>query len=156
MLQASCRYGNFGAPAGGASRGGPVELWSLGDPTAGAGMSEAVSSEEALERRARRTHCGRPCYSLVGVGCGLPGWPFDSACVQHGWSERTQAGRRLRRTGMVHVRCIPRRRLVGQSCVVVAWERGASGSRPVLEVPHPRTKLGNGATQCLGGYQMAG
>ena len=69
VLETSCRTGSFGSPGGGASRGGPVELWSLGDPIAEAGTSEAVSSEGALERRARRTHCGRPCYSLVGVGC---------------------------------------------------------------------------------------
>ena len=73
VLEASCRSGSFGSSGGGASRGGPVELWSLGDPITEAGTSEAVSSEEALERRARRTHCGRPCYSLVGVGGDLPG-----------------------------------------------------------------------------------
>ena len=66
-----------------------MELWSLGDPTAEAGSSGAVYSEEALERLARRTHCGRPCDSLVGVGCDLPGWPFDLVCVQHGWAETT-------------------------------------------------------------------
>ena len=97
-----------------------MKLWSLGDPTAEAGRSEAVSSEEALERRARRTHCGRPCDSLIGVGYDLPGWPFDFLCVQHGWAERTQAGRRLRRTDMVHLWCILRRQPVGQPCVVVA------------------------------------
>ena len=80
-----------------------MELWSLGDPIAGAGTSEAVSSEEALEWRARRTLCGRPCDSLVEVGCDLPGWSLDFVCVQHGRSERAQAGRRLRRTDMVHV-----------------------------------------------------
>ena len=81
----------FGPAADGTNRGGPVQLWSLGGPIAEAGTSEAVSSEEALERRARRTHCGRPGDNLVGAGCYLP---FDFACVQHGWAERTQAGRR--------------------------------------------------------------
>ena len=97
-----------------------MELWSLGGPIAEAGTGEAVSSEEALERRARRTHCGRPFDNLAGAGCYLPGWPFDFACVQHGWAERAQAGRRSRRTDTVHWSCVLRCQPLGQPYVLVA------------------------------------
>ena len=39
----------------------PVGSWSLGWPSAETVTSKAKPLEEALERRTRRTHRGRPC-----------------------------------------------------------------------------------------------
>ena len=88
----------MGPATGDTSRGSPVESWSLGGPIAEAVSSEAGPSEKALERRTRRIHCGQPCDNPAGAECFLSVWPFDFACVQHGWVEKSQAGRRSRRT----------------------------------------------------------
>ena len=48
-----------------------VGSWSLGGPIAEAVTSEAGPSEEALERRTRRTHWGRPCNNPAGAECYL-------------------------------------------------------------------------------------
>ena len=66
--------------------------WSLGGPSAEAVTSETRPSEEALERRTRRTHCGRPrdktgvdstCLGSVCVGSFV----FCSLFVQMGGPE---------------------------------------------------------------------
>ena len=68
---ASGPTGGWRRPAlGGARHNDPVGSWSLGGPSAEAVTSETKPSEEALERRTRRTHCGRPCDNPgVTVAC---------------------------------------------------------------------------------------
>ena len=53
-----------------------VGSWSLGGSSAEAVTSETKPSEKALERRTRRTHCGRPCDNPVVTACCLPRSPF--------------------------------------------------------------------------------
>ena len=79
---ASGPTGGWRRPAlGGARHNDPVGSWSLGGPSAEAVTNETKPSEEALERRTRRTHCGRPCDN-PGVTPGwLPKSPFGFACV---------------------------------------------------------------------------
>ena len=50
-------------------------------PSAEAVTSEAWPSEEAMERRTRRIHYGRPCGNEAVTGCFLSGLPFDFACA---------------------------------------------------------------------------
>ena len=79
---ASGPTGGWRRPAlGGARRNDPVGSWSLGGPSAEAVTSETKPSEEALERRTRRTHCWRPCDNPGVTVCCLPRSPFGFACV---------------------------------------------------------------------------
>ena len=136
MLWASGRpSGSWGPATGGTSRDDPVGSWSLGGPSAEAVTNETGPSEEALERWTRRTHSGRPCDYPAGAECCLSRLPFDLACVQHGWVERSQTGHRLRRTEL---------------------ERGASKSRPLSGVAHPRPDSGRSSGQCLGCCETTG
>ena len=66
---------------GGARHNDTVGSWSLGGPSAEAVTSETKPSEEAPERRTRRTHCGRPGDNLGVTACCLPRSPFVFACV---------------------------------------------------------------------------
>ena len=59
---------------GGARHNDLVGSWSLGGPSAEVVTSETKPSEEALERRTRRTLCGRPCGNPGVTACCLP-WP---------------------------------------------------------------------------------
>ena len=79
---ASDPTGGWRRPAlDGARYNDPVRSWSLDVPSAEAVTSETKPSEEALERRTRRTHCGQPCNNPGVTACCLPKSPFDFACV---------------------------------------------------------------------------
>ena len=66
------------------TRGGS---WSQGGPSAEAATCGA---EEALQRRTRRTHCGRPCDSLGAMGYYHPrSW---SGYVSVVWAVRHRRG----------------------------------------------------------------
>ena len=81
-MGASCSTGGWKRPAlGGARHNNPVGSWSLGGPSAEAVTSEKKPSEEALERRTRRTYCGGPCDNPGVTACCLPRSPFGFACV---------------------------------------------------------------------------
>ena len=56
----------------------PERSWSLGGPSA-----EAVTcgAKETLQRRTRRTHCGRPCGSLGTMGYYHPRSRFGFVSV---------------------------------------------------------------------------
>ena len=89
-------------------RDGPLDSWSLGGPSAEAVKNGTKPSEEALEWRTRRTHCGRPCDNPGVTACCLPRSPFGGAmlvvnCVGKTWSfgrSRERAG-----GGTGHMRC---------------------------------------------------
>ena len=55
--------------------------WDLGEPSAKVVTSEAGPSEEALERRTRRTRCGRSCGSPGVMGRYLSESLSCFACV---------------------------------------------------------------------------
>ena len=59
-------------------------------PSAEAVTSEMKSSEEALERRTRRTHCGRPRGSPAGAEIDPSGELSDFACIQRVWPRSFQ------------------------------------------------------------------
>ena len=74
--------GGWRRPAlGGARHNDSVGSWSLGGPSAEAVTSETKPSEEALERRTRRTHYGRPCDNPGVTSCCLPRSPFGFECI---------------------------------------------------------------------------
>ena len=75
--------------------------WYVGGPSAEAVTNKTRTSEEALERRTRRTHCRRPRDNPGVTRCCLPRSPFGFVCAEHSWTERPHAGHQLRRTNTV-------------------------------------------------------
>ena len=102
VLRASNRpSGGWGPATGDTNRGDPVGSWSLDGLSVEVVTSETGALEEALKRRTRRTHCGWPYDTPAGAECYLSILPFDCACIQHGWTEGSQAGYRSRRRDTV-------------------------------------------------------
>ena len=99
---ASSPTGDWRRPAlGGARHNDAVGSWSLGGLSVEAVPSETKPSEEVLEQRTRRTHCGRPCDNPGVTAFCLPRSPFGFACVRNSWTERRHAGHQLRGKTMV-------------------------------------------------------
>ena len=144
LRAASGPSGGWGPSPGEVGQGASVGLWSLGGPSAEVVTSEARPLEEALERRTRRTHCGRPCDNPGGKGCWLPRSPFGFACTSDSWRERPHAGHQLRRTNTV------------LRYAVVALGHEVSKSRFLSGVAHPRSESKRGWCQFLGCYMTMG
>ena len=109
------------------SRPDDLRSWSLGGPDA-----EAVTGgmeEEALKRRVRRTHCGRPSDSPGALGQFLPRSLFGFAFVLYGEVEYCFPWRGLR-LGKVGSRRILRGcSQQNRPCVVVGIGHGVCGNR---------------------------
>ena len=101
LWAASGRTGGWEPSSDGAKHDDPVGLWSLGDPSAEAVTSEGEPSEEALERRRRRTHCGRPCGGPSAMGRCLSGSLFGFTCLGHKGAKWCHTGLKLRRRNRV-------------------------------------------------------
>ena len=59
-------------------RDDPGRSWSLGGPSA---EVATCGAEETLQRRTRRTHCGRPCDNLGAMGYYHPRSRFGFVSV---------------------------------------------------------------------------
>ena len=114
-------------------RNDPGRSWSLAGPSAEAATCGA---EETLQRRTRRTHCGRPCDSLGAMGYYHPRSRFGFVSVV--WVVGHRRGRYWRRLCRAPGE-MSREGDEGEwSQKETVSGHGVSGSRLISGVAHPR------------------